>query len=82
MGELKVAQHEAAFRCQVRRPWLARIRRFKYSRAEYGKNSHRLKDRFFFNVALLTALVLVLEKMAPSTAGVEAEAEGSRVVER
>lgn len=50
--------------------------------AEYGKNSHRLKDRLFFNVTLLTALVLVLEKMAPSTAGVEGEAEGSRIVER
>lgn len=46
------------------------------------KNSHKLKDRLFFNVTLLTALVLVLEKMAPSTADVEGEAEGSRVIER
>lgn len=82
MGELEVVQHEAAFRCQVRWPWLAQVGRFKYSQAEYGKNSHKLKDRLFFNVTLLTALVLVLEKMAPSTAGIEGEAEGSRVVER
>lgn len=26
------------------------------------KNSHKLKDRFLFNVTLLTALVLVLRK--------------------